>query len=138
MFPGVSSCTYLGGAAHPLSISASIGKLTAQAGKSVQRFNHLCILLPPHIGTGMYGHLCGNLATGLMLIRVMDPTQETNASQSVSTSATLGYAWQIPYMIIGSLTIFTAPTATTVVSVALLLFFLIGGSILFGRKRKTA
>lgn len=90
------------------------------------------------IGTGMYGHLCGNLATGLMLIRVMDPTQETNASQSVSTSATLGYAWQIPYMIIGSLTIFTAPTATTVVSVALLLFFLIGGSILFGRKQKTA
>ena len=88
------------------------------------------------IGTGMYGHLCGNLATGLMLIRVMDPTQDTNASQSVSTSATLGYAWQIPYMIVGSLTIFTAPTVTTIVSVALLLFFLIGGEIIFGRKKK--
>ncbi|WP_302602426.1 hypothetical protein [uncultured Sutterella sp.] len=48
----MSSLTYRVGPAHAVSISASIGKLTAQAGKSVQRFNHLRILLPPHIGTG--------------------------------------------------------------------------------------
>ena len=41
-------------------------------------------------------------------------------------------------MVVGSLMLFTMPTITTVISVALLLFFLIGGEILFGRNRKKA
>ena len=81
---------------------------------------------------------CGVLATGLMLVKVVDPDNETTASTCISTSSTLGYAWQIPYMVVGSLMIFTMPTITTVISVALLLFFLIGGEVLFGRKRKKA
>ena len=83
---------------------------------------------------GLFGQCCGVLATGLMLIKVMDPSGETTAAQCISTSSTLGYAWQIPYMIIGSLAIFTAPVPTTIVSVILLAFFLIGGQIIFGKK----
>ena len=56
---------------------------------------------------------------------MVDPDNETTASTCISTSSTLGYAWQIPYMVVGSLMIFTMPTITTVISVALLLFFLI-------------
>lgn len=87
------------------------------------------------VGVGLFGQCCGVLATGLMLVKVMDPSNETTAAQCISTSSTLGYAWQIPYMVVGTLAIFTAPVLTTVVSVALLLFFLIGGEILFGRKK---
>ena len=74
-----------------------------------------------------------------MLVKVVDPDNEHELpSTCISTSSTLGYAWQIPYMVVGSLMIFTMPTITTVISVALLLFFLIGGEILFGRNRKKA
>lgn len=83
---------------------------------------------------GAFGQFCGVLATGLMLIKVMDPSGETTASQCISTSSTLGYSWQIPYMVIGSLAIFTAPKITTIISIALLIFFLVGGHLLFGRK----
>lgn len=86
-------------------------------------------------GVGLFGQCCGVLATGLLLIKVMDPNGETSAAQCISTSSTLGYSWQIPYMVVGSLAIFTAPVATTVVSVLLLLFFLIGGELIYGRKR---
>ena len=93
---------------------------------------------PFETGVGLFGMACGVLATGLMLVKVVDPDNETTASTCISTSSTLGYAWQIPYMVVGSLMIFTMPTITTVISVALLLFFLIGGEILFGRNRKKA
>lgn len=87
---------------------------------------------------GLFGQCCGLLATGLMLIKVMDPSSETTASQCISTSSTLGYSWQIPYMIVGSVAIFTAPKLTTIVSVLFFLFCLIGGELLYGRKQKTA
>lgn len=87
------------------------------------------------VGVGLFGQCCGVLATGLMLVKVMDPTGETTAAQCISTSSTLGYAWQIPYMIVGTIAIFTAPTVTTIVSVALLLFFIVGGEVLYGRRK---
>ena len=90
---------------------------------------------PVETGVGLFGMACGVLATGLMLVKVMDPDNETTASTCISTSSTLGYAWQIPYMVVGSLMIFTAPTITTIVTVVLLLFFLIGGELIFGRKK---
>ena len=90
---------------------------------------------PFETGVGLFGMACGVLATGLMLVKVMDPDNETTASTCISTSSTLGYAWQIPYMVVGSLMIFTAPTITTIVTVVLLLFFLIGGELIFGRKK---
>ena len=93
---------------------------------------------PFETGVGLFGMACGVLATGLMLTKVMDPDNETTAATCISTSSTLGYAWQIPYMVVGSIAIFTAPTVTTIVSAALLLFFLVGGEILFGRKKRAA
>jgi ESS family glutamate:Na+ symporter len=93
---------------------------------------------PFETGVGLFGMACGVLATGLMLTKVMDPGNETTAATCISTSSTLGYAWQIPYMVVGSIAIFTAPTVTTIVSAALLLFFLVGGEILFGRKKRAA
>lgn len=90
---------------------------------------------PFETGVGLFGMACGVLATGLMLVKVIDPDNETTASTCISTSSTLGYAWQIPYMVVGSLMIFTAPTITTIVTVVLLLFFLIGGELIFGRKK---
>lgn len=88
-------------------------------------------------GVGLFGQCCGVLATGLMLVKVMDPYNETTAAQCISTSSTLGYAWQIPYMVVGTLAIFTAPTLTTVISAVLLLFFWVGGELLYGRKNTT-
>lgn len=85
---------------------------------------------------GLFGQCSGVLATGLLLVKVVDPEGETTAAQCISTSSTLGYSWQIPYMVIGSLAIFAAPVATTIVSAIFLLVCLIGGEILYGPKRK--
>lgn len=93
---------------------------------------------PFETGVGLFGMACGVLATGLMLVKVMDPDNETTASTCISTSSTLGYAWQIPYMVVGSLTIFSAPKITTIVTVVLFFFFLIGGELIFSRKKKVS
>lgn len=85
---------------------------------------------------GLYGQVCGVLATGLMLVKVVDPNNETIAAQCVSTSSTLGYAWQIPYMIIGSIMVWTNPTLFTIITVAFFLVCLIGGEILFKPKKQ--
>jgi glutamate:Na+ symporter, ESS family len=89
------------------------------------------------IAVGLFGQCCGVLATGLMLIKVMDPSNETISAQCISTSSTLGYSWQIPYMVIGSLAIFTAPRLTTIISIVFFLFCLIGGEMLYGRKKQS-
>lgn len=83
---------------------------------------------------GLYGQVCGVLATGLMLVKVVDPKNETVAAQCISASSTWGYAWQIPYMLVGSLAIVTNPGAVVAVSILFFLVCLIGGQILFGRK----
>lgn len=87
---------------------------------------------------GLYGQVCGVLATGLMLVKVVDPKNETVAAQCISASSTWGYAWQIPYMLVGSLAVVTNPRAVVLVSVIFFLFCLAGGHILFGGKRKTS
>lgn len=84
---------------------------------------------------GLYGQVCGVLATGLMLVKVVDPKNETVAAQCISASSTWGYAWQIPYMLIGSLAIVTNPAAVVIVSVVFFLMCLLGGQFLFGRKK---
>lgn len=86
-------------------------------------------------GVGLFGQVCGVLATGLMLVKVMDPSNDTTAAQCISTSSTLGYAWQIPYMVIGSIAVFTAPEAVTIITLVLFIFFMVAGEFLFGRKK---
>ena len=68
-------------------------------------------------------------------MKMMDPSGETAAAQCVSTSSTLGYAWQIPYMVVASIAVFTAPAIVSGITAALFLFFVIGGELLYGRKR---
>lgn len=87
---------------------------------------------------GLFGQVCGVLATGLMLVKVVDPKNETVAAQCISASSTWGYAWQIPYMLVGSLAVVTNPRAVVTVSVIFFLVCLIGGQLLFGRKRKAS
>lgn len=85
---------------------------------------------------GLYGQVCGILATGLMLVKVVDPDNETGSAQCISASSTLGYSWQIPYMIFGSLLVWTNPSLFTIISVVFFLVCLIVGEALYGPKVK--
>ncbi len=84
-------------------------------------------------GVGLFGQFCGVLATGLMLVRVVDPDNKTPAAQLISTSSTLGYMWQIPYMVVGSIAIFTAPKITTIISATFFVVCLIAGELIHKR-----
>ena len=47
---------------------------------------------------GSYGLESGVLATGLMLLRVIDPKFETTGQESAAASAALCYPWSLPYI----------------------------------------
>ena len=47
---------------------------------------------------GAYGLESGVLATGLMLLRVVDPKFETTGQESAAASAALCYPWSLPYI----------------------------------------
>ena len=47
---------------------------------------------------GSYGLESGVLATGLMLLRVIDPQFETSGQESAASSAALCYPWSLPYI----------------------------------------
>lgn len=47
---------------------------------------------------GSYGLESGVLATGLMLLRVIDPKFETTGQESAASSAALCYPWSLPYI----------------------------------------
>lgn len=87
---------------------------------------------------GAYGQCTGNLATGLLLIKVLDPDGDTLAAESVSGSSTLGSFWQQPYNTIGPMMILSMPLATTLGTAGFLVAFLIVGTVLFGRTNKEA
>lgn len=90
------------------------------------------------LAMGSYGQCTGSLATGLLLIRVLDPNGESQTAESVSGSSTLGSFFQQPYNVIGPMLVMTTPMVITLGSLGFLLAFLIVGFILFGRNsRKT-
>lgn len=62
---------------------------------------------------GAYGQCTGSLATGLLLIKVLDPNGDTLAAESVSGSSTLGSFWQQPYNTIGPMMILASPVLVT-------------------------
>lgn len=85
---------------------------------------------------GAFGQGCGVLATGLMLIRVVDPNGESTASDAIASAATIGYLWMIPYFTIGPVVSFTWGFGKLMaVSVALLILFIVLGRIFFWQKR---
>lgn len=83
---------------------------------------------------GSFGQTMGVLATGLTLVKVVDPENDTTAAQCISSSSTFGFAWQIPYLVLGLPLMPYQPVAITIISVALLIFFLVAGEIMH-RKR---
>lgn len=87
---------------------------------------------------GAYGQCTGSLATGLLLIKVLDPNGDTLAAESVSGSSTLGSFWQQPYNTIGPMLILSSPLLTTLGTAGFLVAFLIVGTVLFGRTVKKA
>ena len=87
---------------------------------------------------GAYGQCTGSLATGLLLIKDLDPNGDTLAAESVSGSSTLGSFWQQPYNTIGPMLIFSCPLLTTLGTAGFLIAFLIVGTVLFGRTVKKA
>ena len=50
---------------------------------------------------GAFGQGCGVVATGLMLIRIIDPSNRSTAGDAVVSSSTIGYIWMIPYFTLG-------------------------------------
>ena len=85
---------------------------------------------------GTYGQCDGSVATGLLLIKVLDPNGDTLAAESVSGSCTLGSFWQQPYNTVGPLLMLTAPAVVTWGTAGFLAAFLIIGAVLLGRTVK--
>ena len=85
---------------------------------------------------GAFGQGCGVVATGLMLIRIIDPNNESTAGDAVVSASTVGYIWMIPYFTIGPAISFSwgfVPLFT--LSAALLVLFIVLGRILCWQKR---
>ena len=58
---------------------------------------------------GAYGLESGVLATGLMLLRVVDPKFETTGQESAASSAALCYPWSLPYVMFAPMLSFMIP-----------------------------
>ena len=87
---------------------------------------------------GLFGQCCGVLATGLLLLKVVDPEFETKAATNITSSSTLGYTYQLQYTLILVALCMTKPLFVYAWS-WLLLIVLFGGGVLLGRRyRKRA
>lgn len=79
-----------------------------------------------------YGLESGVLATGLMLLRVVDPKFETTGRESAAASAALCYPWSLPYvMVMPALAFSLAPSVILGISAALLLVFIVIARVFF-------
>lgn len=90
------------------------------------------------VAMGAYGQCTGSLATGLLLIKVLDPNGDTLAAESVSGSSTLGSFFQQPYNTIGPMLVLSSPAIVTFGTAGFLAAFLVVGAVLFGRTLKRA
>lgn len=89
------------------------------------------------LAMGAFGQCTGSLATGLLLVRVLDPEGESYAAESISGSSTVGSFFQQPYNTIVPLLIVSTPAVMTLSTAGFLAAFLIFGTLLFGlRNRK--
>ena len=73
------------------------------------------------------------LATGLLLLKVVDPDYKTNAATNITSSSTLGYTYQLQYTLVFATVIMTSPLFTYVWS-WILLVVLMGLGLIFGRR----
>jgi glutamate:Na+ symporter, ESS family len=89
------------------------------------------------VAMGIYGQCTGTLATGLLLIKVLDPDGDTMTSESISGSSTLGSFYQLPNTTMGPMLFLSSPLLYVGgVSAALVAFALVG--ILFFRVKGKA
>lgn len=73
---------------------------------------------------GSYGLESGVLATGLMLLRVVDPQFETTGQESAASSAALCYPWSLPYiMFMPALSVALSPWSIVGISAVLWIAF---------------
>ena len=87
---------------------------------------------------GLFGQCCGVLATGLLLLKVVDPDFQTNAATNITSSSTLGYTYQLQYTLGFIALIMTQPMFVYLWSWGLMLI-LLGAGMFFGKKyRKKA
>ena len=84
-------------------------------------------------GVGLFGQCCGVLATGLLLLKVVDPDYKTNAATNITSSSTLGYTYQLQYTLVFATVIMTSPLFTYLWSWGLLVI-LLGLGLFFGRR----
>lgn len=82
---------------------------------------------------GLFGQCCGVLATGLLLLKVVDPDFQTNAATNITSSSTLGYTYQLQYTLIFITLLMVKPMFVYMWSWGLLIL-LLGAGIFFGKK----
>lgn len=86
---------------------------------------------------GSYGLEHGVLATGLMLLRVVDPKFETTGQESAAASAALCYPWSLPYiMFMPMLSFHVQPMVLFGGSLALWIIFYIVGRKFFWQSQR--
>ena len=84
---------------------------------------------------GSYGLESGVLATGLMLLRVIDPKFETTGQESAASSAALCYPWSLPYiMFMPALAFAVSPWILFAGSAVLWVVFLVIARMFFWQK----
>ncbi|MBQ7535295.1 MAG: hypothetical protein IJT43_06710 [Stomatobaculum sp.] len=84
-----------------------------------------------------YGLESGVLATGLMLLRVVDPKFETTGHESGAASAALCYPWSLPYIMFApALAFVVAPIVMFGFSAGLWLVFFIIARVFFWHKER--
>ncbi|MDO5134358.1 MAG: sodium/glutamate symporter [Eubacteriales bacterium] len=82
-----------------------------------------------------YGLESGVLATGLMLLRVVDPKFETTGHESGAASAALCYPWSLPYVLFApALAFIVAPIVMFGFSAALWIVFFVIARVFFWHK----
>lgn len=89
------------------------------------------------VGIGCYGQATGVTATGLLLIRIVDPDNETSAAAALNIANPICNFYMLPWLLIGTTAAFTASRVFTVVAIIVMIILLAVGEIAFGgRKRK--
>lgn len=83
------------------------------------------------LAMGIYGQCTGTLATGLLLIKVLDPDGETMTSESISGSSTLGSFYQLPNTTMGPMIFLANPMMYIGGVAAILVGFLVAGLLFF-------
>ncbi len=86
---------------------------------------------------GGFGQASGVLATGLMLVRVIDPNLKTSAAGCIAAASVIGYTVSMPFLALSpALSYSLSPLTFISGSTAILLVFIIAGRMFFWQKKR--